>query len=65
MFLYSALMMTELFYLTNSFGTLTSETHPEQAATHRNRTRRRRAFPKPAPSWAPETRLRTDAGSLS
>jgi hypothetical protein len=33
MFLYSALMMTELFYLTNSFGTLTSENRPDQAAT--------------------------------
>lgn len=33
MFLYSALAMTELFYLTNSFGTLTSETRPDTVAT--------------------------------
>ena len=33
MFLYSALMMTELFYLTNSFGTLTSDERPSFAAS--------------------------------
>jgi hypothetical protein len=33
MFLYSALMMTELFYLTNSLGTLTSEERSSTAAS--------------------------------
>jgi hypothetical protein len=33
MFLYSALMMTELFYLTNSFGTLTNEEPPATAVS--------------------------------
>lgn len=33
MFLYSALMMTELFYLTNSFGTLTNEEPSPGVAT--------------------------------